>query len=154
MSTATLPPTRIVSSTVVSRSDARTLLAAFVQHADAERHTSARGDLVLSDQRRIVSALQGVFIPKPIETFDTDKRDEVKGRATGVTPDVRTEEEEEGVEVGNWATAQSGGNEVEAPVLEGEETDSVKKEKRKADKKARMKEEKKRRAEERAKEKR
>jgi len=153
MSTATLPPTRIVSSTVVSRSDAHTLLAAFVQRADAERHTSARGDLVLSDQRRIVSALQGVFIPKPVETFDTDKRDEVKGRATGVTPGVR-EEEEEGVEVGNWATAQSGGNEVEAPVLEGEETGSVNKEKRKADKKARMKEEKKRRAEERAKEKR
>jgi len=150
MRTATLPPTRVISSTVVSPTDAHTLLAAFVARADAERHTSARGDLVLSDQRRIVSALQGVFIPKPVETFDTDIK-EVKGRAPRVTPGVQ--EEGEDVEVGNWATAQSGGNEVDAPALKGEETGGADKEKRKADKKARMKEEKKRRATERAKEK-
>src|SRR5436853_7609687 len=73
MSAAARPPTQIISSTTVLPSQARNFLSTFILKADADRHTSSRGDLVLSDQRRIEQALQGVFIPKPAEAGNATK---------------------------------------------------------------------------------
>jgi hypothetical protein len=134
-----LPPTRVLSTTKISTAQAQTFLANFILTADADRNTSARGDLVLSDQRRIEKALQGVYMPKPIEK-------PIVKAAPVAEPAAAPEEEEQQDE----EMAEAGEEEVE---VVAPSKGTVDKAKRKAEKKARAKEEKKRKAEERAKEK-
>jgi hypothetical protein len=135
-----LPPTRVLSTTKITPAQAQTFLANFILTADVDRNASARGDIVVSDQRRIEKALQGVYMPKPVEK-------PIVKAAPIAEPAAAQEWEQQDEEM-----AQAGGEEVvaEAAAPSG---GAVDKEKRKADKKARAKEDRKRKAEERAKEK-
>jgi hypothetical protein len=151
MATTQLPPTRVVSSKIVSPSEAHKFLSRFIQKADQDLSSHARGDLVLSDQRRIEQALQGVFVPKPKELSE----EQVQGQTDVDRPleltgaNVQVSELANGKKDGRqWADgavykeAQRGkipGNQG------GAEPDD--KQKRKADKKARLREEKRKRAE-------
>lgn len=159
---AARPPTKVISSTTVLPSQARDFLSTFILKADTDRHTSSRGDLVLSDQRRIEQALQGVFIPKPIEagnateTARTELNSPVVTNAAQINSqgdgEVAEEEEKEG-EGGGGPSHYALQDEV--PIVESQshsEEGKVDKAKRKAEKKQRLKEEKKQRAEARAKE--
>jgi hypothetical protein len=153
---APLPPTKVLSSAAVLPSEAHTFLSTFILKADTDRHTSSRGNLVLSDQRRIEKALQGVFIPKPVEALEVARaalRTPVVTKAyKTATEEVVNDEEVE--ETGEWAGHRRIQNdEAPAPQSQSQSVGGVvDKEKRKADKKERLKDEKKQRAEERAKE--
>lgn len=141
-----LLPTRIVKSTIVSPAEAQTFLSAFILKADTDRHTSSRGDLVLSDQRRIEKALQGVFIPKPVEIFVVKEKAPRQEEEEAVVYEAEEEQE--------WA-GQEDVMEVEevVPVVPQQNVGgAVDKEQRKAEKKMRMKEERMKREAERAKE--
>lgn len=141
-----LPPTRIVNSTIVSPADAQAFLSAFIVKADTDRSTSARGELVLSDQRRIEKALQGVFIPKPVETFVV-KEKEVKEKAPKANAPLveAPAKEQEEVDVDGQAEEA-----FQEEVQQQEKGGAIDKEQRKADKKARVKAEKLKREAERA----
>lgn len=119
---------------------------------------------MLSDQRRIEQALQGVFIPKPVEatnTATTELNSPIVTNAArmnsqggrGAAASEAEEEEEDGQEDG-----QGGGRpshyalQDEVPTVESQSHSEEGRAKRKADKKQRLKEEKKQRAEARAKE--
>ncbi|KAA8905540.1 hypothetical protein FN846DRAFT_890469 [Sphaerosporella brunnea] len=139
---ASIPPTRVVAAQKISPAQAQTFLANFILKADADKNTSARGELVLSDQRRIEKALLGVYVPKPVEaSVVAEKKKPVKVHEVAEEQEAEVMEEEE--------PQQQQSEMVEAAAPSG---GSVDKEKRKAEKKARMKEERKRRAAERAKE--
>lgn len=134
---AALPPTRIVSSKLVSPTDAQAFLSAFILKADTDRHTSARGELVLSDQRRIEKALEGVFIPKPVETFV------VKEKAVKAPKEAAVEETaEEYEEAADTQAEETFQEEVQQQEQQQSAGGAVDKEQRKAEKKARMKAEK------------
>ena len=137
-----LPPTRVLSSANITPDAAHAFLSCFIAKADADRHTSARGDLVLADQRRIEQALQGVFIPKPVEVFPVSEPTPKKQKW------VQQEHEQGGYEI---PSMEDGTGDValdKEPAMEG----TVDKEQRKALKKARMAEERKQRAKEKARE--
>jgi hypothetical protein len=128
------------------------MLSEFLAKAAVDRISSARGEIVLNDQQRIQKALEGEFIPQPVETFiDTQKTEK---NAPYVEEDVEMAEGDEDEEDQNALEAdeRAGFHAEQATDMPAvEETGEIDKEKRKADKKARMKEEKKKRAEERAK---
>lgn len=164
------PPTKVISSTTILPSQARNFLSTFILKADADRHTSSRGDLVLSDQRRIEQALQGVFIPKPVDATKTAttelnspvvtnaaRMNSQGGRRTAATEEDN-DEQEEGQEDEQEEGGRGGGRpshyalQDEVPTVESQSHSEEGKAKRKADKKQRLKEEKKQRAEARAKE--
>ncbi|KAF8531311.1 hypothetical protein BDD12DRAFT_903117 [Trichophaea hybrida] len=155
---AALPPTKVLSSAAVLPSKAHTFLSTFILKADNDRDTSSRGNLVLSDQRRIEKALQGVFIPKPVEVLDVAgtalRTPEVTKAGKNAMEDVVNDEEaEETGESAEHHGVRVQSDDVPAPRKQSQSTGGVvDKEKRKADKKLRLKDEKKRRAEERAKE--
>jgi len=150
MATTQLPPTRVVSSKIVSPSEACKFLSRFIQKADQDITSHARGDLVLSDQRRIEQALQGVFMPKPKELSE----EQVQGQTAVERPlestgtSVQVSEVANGEEDGPWADdavyreAQRG----KIPESRGGAGPDDKQQ-RKVDKKARLKEEKRKRAE-------
>ena len=136
MSAQTLPPSKLLSSRTATLDEAHAFLSIFIANSDATRQALSQ-DLGLSDQRRIAQALEGIYVPKPVEEVLGDGEEEEQ------------EAEEERVE-----DTEMGDVDAEAEeTVGGAAAPAVDKEKRKADKKARKKQEQMEKAAQREKEK-
>jgi hypothetical protein len=128
MAAQTLPPTKVLTSRTVSLDEAHSFLTNFISTSDAI-HLALAQDLGLNDQRRIAQALEGIYIPKPVEeppkVVGPEEDTEMGGVEAGAEEQVEWE-----------VTAAA---DITVHDAQEDETKVIDKEKRKAEKKARRK---------------
>lgn len=153
------PPTKILSSTPLSPTQAHAFLTAFTTAAEASKNDAHNGhnEIVLANLRRIEQALIGIHVPRPVQDgMDIEGLTDMAAPIVEVFP-MEGEWEEQAGEGGE----DNGEDGIDAPDMRDEVRNRsipavqtvVRKVDKKADKKARRKEEKKHRAEQRTKEK-